>query len=242
MASTPEAAKERDPAALPAVWLGRMAFGECLELQLRLRDAVVAGEAAPTILLVEHPATLTLGRRGRRSDVLWSDAQLSAQGVAVAETPRGGEVTLHAPGQLVAYPIVRIGWQVRRHITQLGEAAVDFVTGLGVSGAEFRIDHPGVWRGERKLASIGVHVSRGVTVQGIAINVAVEPWLFGALVSCGMPSVQMASVVDVGGAAIDLPQAALRFAELFASRIGMRVVSLAPSALPVPPASASLLP
>ena len=219
-----------------------MEFTACLALQLKLRDAVALGTAEPTMLLVEHPPVLTLGRRGRRGDVLWSDEQLAARGVTVAETPRGGEVTLHAPGQLVAYPIIRIGWQVRRHITHLGEAAVELLRELGVEDPAFRIDHPGVWLGEKKLASIGVHVSRGVTVQGIAINLGVDPSLFHALVSCGMPSVVMASVVDVGGAAIELPEAASRYAELFAARVGMDVTHVAPSALVGPRARASLLP
>jgi lipoyl(octanoyl) transferase len=219
-----------------------MDFGACLGLQLALRDAVVEGSAPPTLLAVEHPAVLTLGRRGSRSDVLWPPELLAARGVDVAESPRGGEVTLHAPGQLVAYPIVRIGWQVRRHITHLGEAAVDLLGELGVKDAAFRIDHPGVWLGPRKLASIGVHVSRGVTVQGIAINLAVDPGLFSALVSCGMPGVQMASVVEVGGRAIALPEAASRYAELFAARVGMAVTHVAPSALGQPRAFASLLP
>lgn len=217
---------------LPAVWLGRMGFAECLELQLRLRDAVVEDRAEPVILMVEHPPTLTLGRRGQRSDVLWSDAQLAAQGVAVCETPRGGEVTLHAPGQLVAYPIVRIGWQVRQHITRLGAAAVELVRELKVEGAEFRIDHPGVWLGQRKLASIGVHVSRGVTVQGIAINLAVDPALFTALVSCGMPSVTMASVADVGGTAITVDDAAMRYGRHFGEALGVSVSRVAPESLP----------
>jgi lipoyl(octanoyl) transferase len=241
VASTPEPAAAPDT-RLATTWLGRMEFTACLQLQLALRDAVASGDAAPTMLLVEHPPTLTLGRRGRRSDVLWSDAQLAERGVAIAETPRGGEVTLHAPGQLVAYPIVRIGWQVRRHITDLGEAAVELLRELQVGDAAFRIDHPGVWLGARKLASIGVHVSRGVTVQGIAINLAVERSLFGALVSCGMPTVEMASTTEVGGTPIGLAEAGFRYAEIFAARLGMTVSRVAASTLPAPPSAASLLP
>lgn len=200
-----------------------MAFAPCLRLQERTRDEVVAGTRPPTLLLVEHPPTLTLGRRGKRSDILWSDEHLQAQGVDVCETPRGGEVTLHAPGQLVAYPIVRIGWRIRAHITRLGEAAASFLGELGVAAPEFRIDHPGVWQGPRKVASIGVHVSRGVTLQGIAINFTVAPAYFAALVSCGMPDVQMANATELGARPIALADAAVRYAELFAARGGDRV-------------------
>jgi len=161
------------PERLDGVWLGRGRFAPVLELQFETREALIAEEGPATILLVEHPPTLTLGRRGERSDVLWSPAALAAQGVEVCESPRGGQVTLHAPGQLVAYPIVRIGWRIREHITRLGRVTVRYLLELGVEGAEFRLEHPGVWVGPSKLASIGVHVSRGVTVQGIAINLCV---------------------------------------------------------------------
>jgi lipoate-protein ligase B len=116
--------------------------------------------------------------------------------VEVCETPRGGQVTLHAPGQLVAYPVLRIGTRVRAHVQRIGEVAASQVRAWGVAEAQFRMEHPGVWIGARKLASIGVHVSRGVTVQGIAINLAVDPALFSALVSCGLPEGPMANMAD----------------------------------------------
>src|SRR5690606_10171108 len=86
-------------------WLGTRPFASCLEEQLRTREAVADGTAPETLFMVEHPPTLTLGRRASREDVLWTDEQLAAEQVEVCETPRGGEVTLHAPGQLVAYPV-----------------------------------------------------------------------------------------------------------------------------------------
>jgi lipoate-protein ligase B len=213
-----------------------MAFEPCLQLQLSAREEVVALRRPPTLIAVEHPPTLTLGRRGERADILWPEAHLRAQGVDVCESPRGGQVTLHAPGQLVVYPIVRIGWRIRAHITRLGEAAVDLLTELGVAAPEFRIDHPGVWQGPRKLASIGVHVSRGVTVQGIAINLAVDEGLFAALVSCGMPDVQMTNATAVGARAVGLEWAAQRYAELFARGAG-ETVQFAVG--PLPPALAA---
>ncbi len=209
------------PEWIEARWLGRQPFAPTLERQLRTRDAVVAGTEAATLLLVEHPATLTLGRRGDAADVLWSPAALAARGVEVCETPRGGQVTLHAPGQLVAYPIVQIGWRVRAHITRLGRVAQRLLTELGVADAEFRLEHPGVWVGDQKLASIGVHVSRGVTVQGVAINLAVDPSLFGALVSCGMQGPVMRNAVDFGARPVPVSQAASRWAELFAEEFGV---------------------
>lgn len=208
---------------LRAVWLGRMRFEPALALQLALREAVADGRALPTVLLVEHPAVLTLGRRGQRSDVLWTDAQLAAMGVEVCETPRGGQVTLHAPGQLVAYPIVPIGVEVRRHVTRLGLAAIDLLEGQGLGELALRTDPLGVWYRpdgpERaKVASIGVHIRRGVTVQGIAVNLDVDARLFTALVSCGMPGVSMVSATRLGAAPLPVEQAAWRYAEAFAGR------------------------
>lgn len=208
------------PGSLRAIWLGRRAFEPALALQLALRDAVADGRTAPTILLVEHPATLTLGRRGQRGDVLWSPEQLAAAGVEVCETPRGGQVTLHAPGQLVAYPIVRIGFEVRRHVTRMGNAALELLASIGVEGARFGVDPLGVWHARGKLASIGVHVGRGITVQGIAINLAVDPRLFGALVSCGSRTSSLVNAVDVGGAPISVDVAGERFARAFAAQGG----------------------
>ncbi|MBK8264143.1 MAG: lipoyl(octanoyl) transferase LipB [Nannocystis sp.] len=208
------------PEALTAVWLGVQPFAATLERQLAARDALIAGEGPPTIFLVEHPATLTLGRRGSRADILWSEEALAAARVDVCESPRGGQVTLHAPGQLVAYPVVFVGRRIRDHLNHLAEAARLLLAEMGVVGPEFRMDHPGLWLGEKKLASIGIHVSRGVTVQGIAINLAVEATLFSALVSCGLRDVEMTSAAALGGRESTVEAAARRYAALFAAQRG----------------------
>lgn len=213
------------PELLRAVWLGRMGFAQALERQLAAREEVVAG-APGVLLLVEHPPVLTLGRRARPEDILWSEAQRAAAGVEVFEAPRGGEVTLHAPGQLVAYPIVPVGRRIREHIVRLGDAACRLLAELGVTDCEFRMEHPGVWRGPDKLASIGVHVSRGVSVQGISINLDVDPKLFGALVSCGLHGVTVTSAVAVGGRAVSVAEAARRFAEHYAALLGLPIAWL----------------
>jgi lipoate-protein ligase B len=202
-------------------WLGLQPFAECLELQLQTREAILDGTGRETLFIVEHPPTLTLGRRGKREDVLWTDAQLEAERVAVCETPRGGEVTLHAPGQLVAYPVIRVGREIRQLIARMGEVTIALFEQLGVDGTEFRMDHPGVWRGETKLASVGLHISRGVSVQGMSINLDVPPALFGSLISCGMPSVQMTSVASLrSGPLPPMSELAHRWAREFARSAG----------------------
>lgn len=211
------------PQPATGIWLGRMRFAEALRRQLDARDALAEQRGPPTVFAVEHPAVLTLGRRGQRSDVLWTPEQLLEAGVEVCESPRGGQVTLHAPGQLVVYPVVRIGWRIRAHIVRLGEAAAELVAAYGVEDAEFRLESPGVWVGPRKIASIGVHVSRGITVQGIAINLDVAPPLFGALVSCGLGDVQMTSVAGEVGRAPGVHQAATEFVTRWSSHYGAAV-------------------
>ena len=232
MASIPESGP--DPGApLVAEWLGRRRFAEVLELQLAAREALATGEGPPRLFLVEHPPTLTLGRRASRSDVLWSDAELRAASMEVCETPRGGEVTLHAPGQLVAYPVVYIGRRIRSLIIDLAEAARELLAEYGVVGSEFRMAHPGLWLGETKLASLGLHVSRGISVQGIAINLEVDPALFQSLVSCGLPGIEVTSAARVGAGRVPpLPEAARRYADLFAARrgVGLRWRDPKPSA------------
>lgn len=204
---------------IEARWLGRLGFEAALAQQLAAREAVIAG-APGTLFLVEHPPVLTLGRRARASDILWSEAERAAAGLEVHEAPRGGEVTLHAPGQLVAYPVVRVGRQIREHVLRLGEAARLLLEELGVGGCEVRTEHLGVWRGPEKLASIGVHVSRGVSIQGLSINLAVDPRLFSSLVSCGLHGVQVTSAVAVGGRPVGVEEAARRFASLYAELLG----------------------
>lgn len=200
-----------------------MGFEEALARQLEAREQVIAG--APGILfLVEHPPVLTLGRRARRADILWSEAERAAIGMSICEAPRGGEVTVHAPGQLVAYPVVHVGRRIRDHIIRLGDAAIAVLAGLGVAGCEFRMEHPGVWRGPDKLASIGIHVSRGVAVQGISINLDVDPTLFGSLVSCGLRGVTVTSAVAVGGRKVSVEAAAGRFAAVYAELVGTSLV------------------
>lgn len=181
------------PDPLRAIWCGRVAFDEALQAQELLRSQVADDPARATMLLCEHPPSLTMGRRAKPEHLLWGPEMRAQHQLSVFETPRGGEATLHAPGQLVVYPVCYVGKRIRAHIQHLADAAVGLLQSAGIEGAAMDWEHPGVWREGQKFASIGVHVSRGVAIQGLSFNVAVQELLFGALVSCGMPTVQMAS-------------------------------------------------
>ncbi len=223
MASTAETERPR----LHASFARGVDFGECLEAQIAAREALIEGQGPPRLFMVEHRPAVTLGRRASSEDVLWSREQLEAAGLSVFETPRGGEATLHAPGQLVAYPVIRVGRQIRAHITTLAEVSIALLAELGIEGARFDMDNPGVWLEAdaggvpQKIASIGLHISRGVSVQGLSLNLDVAPQLFGALVSCGMPQVHMLSARPLATAPWPGFDALVRrWAQLFAEASG----------------------
>lgn len=216
MVSTPDV-EER----LEARWEGRAPFAGCLDWQLAAREALVEGSGGPQLQLVEHPPTVTLGRRADPEDVLWSPERMAARGLSVCATPRGGEATLHAPGQLVCYPVVHVGRYIRAHIVRLAEVTMTVLGEVGVTDTEFRMETPGVFTPAGKIASIGIHVSRGVTVQGISINLDVDASLFASLVSCGMPTMPMVSVAGLTGTSPEMPALARRWGQVYAKAAGM---------------------
>jgi lipoate-protein ligase B len=183
--------------------LGLVPYGEALALQQRLQAERIDGRIPDTVLLLEHPDTITFGRGGDPRFALASEAELVARGYEVHRTNRGGEVTWHGPGQLVGYPIVDLaprGGDVHRYLRQLERALVAALADFGVA-ARARDGYTGVWIDERtKIASIGIGVRRGVTLHGFALNVccALERW--SAIVPCGLAGVTMTSVEAQAGA------------------------------------------
>ena len=190
---------ESTGATLRAAWLGAADYAETLVLQRRLAREVSAGSGSETVLLLEHSHVYTLGRRGRRSDILAGPDELSALGVEVHETDRGGEVTYHGPGQLVCYPIVdlrRIGGPLR-FVRALQTAAVEVLGGYGID-ASCEGRPTGIWVGGAKIGAIGLHVSRGVSTHGLALNIDPDLDHFDRIVPCGMPGVRVTSIVREG--------------------------------------------
>ncbi len=177
--------------------LGRRPYAEVLELQRELCRRRVAGEMADDLLLlVEHDPVVTLGRGTRQSSMPLSREELERRGVAVHEVERGGDVTWHGPGQLVGYPILDLtGHREDLHwyLRTLEAALIDGLAGVGLP-AERRAGLTGVWTAGRKVASIGVHVKRWVTLHGFALNVTADLSGFGLIVPCGIDGVVMTSV------------------------------------------------
>lgn len=190
--------------AIGVVDLGRRPYGEVLELQRDLcRRRMAGGLDRDVLLLVEHEPVVTLGRSTVASSLPLPRAALEARGVEVFEVERGGDVTLHAPGQLVAYPVFDLhGWRLDLHwyLRQLEETVIRTLDTVGVT-AERNPGKTGVWTAGRKIASIGIHVKQWVTFHGFALNVTTDLSLFGLIVPCGLHGVTMTSVERELGAA-----------------------------------------
>jgi lipoyl(octanoyl) transferase len=206
--------------------IGQVPYLEGIGLQTRLRERRQAGEIPDSLLLLEHPPVFTKGRRTERADLPMGEDWYRAQGIEVHETSRGGRVTYHGPGQLVGYPIMAIG-DVIAYLRTMERAIIQALADEGVD-AEIREGLTGVWAGERKIGSIGLHVSRGVTMHGFAVNVDNDLQPFEWVVPCGIEGVRMTSLYletrRTGGMSCFRKRAAWRFAEAFGER--QRIVSL----------------
>jgi lipoyl(octanoyl) transferase len=179
-------------------YLGSIPYHDALAIQERVRTRRQAQELPDTLLLLEHPPTYTRGRRSSAEDLPFGEDFYRAKGIEVYDTDRGGQVTYHGPGQLVGYPIMRID-DVHRYLRTMEDAIIVALDQSGVqarSRHEEGIDYTGVWVAERKIASIGVHVSRGVTTHGFAVNVENDLDPFSWVVACGLPDVAMTSLAQ----------------------------------------------
>jgi lipoate-protein ligase B len=190
-------------APLAVVDLGRRRYGEVLELQRSLcRQRASGALDADLLLLVEHEPVVTLGRGTRPGSLPLPRELLERRGIEVFEAERGGDVTLHAPGQLVGYPILDLhGWRCDLHwyLRQLEAVLIEGLGALGIAAGR-NPGKTGVWTGggTRKIASIGIHVKQWVTMHGFALNVSTDLALFNLIVPCGIPDVVMTSVQAEG--------------------------------------------
>ena len=168
--------------------LGRMEYQRAWDLQHSIQEEQIAGKRGPMLLFVEHPPTITIGRRGDSVDVVAPRAVLEARGIAVTETDRGGQVTYHGPGQLVAYPLVNLQdlkLGLHEYMRALEESVIQYIATLGIEGYRIK-DRTGVWIGKEKLCAMGIRVRRWWTLHGLALNVTTDLNHFGMIVPCGI--------------------------------------------------------
>lgn len=238
--------------ALLIVRLGRMPYGEALELQRAAAAARISGAIADDLLLlVEHPPVVTLGRSAKGANLLTPAASLAARGVELFEVERGGDVTFHGPGQLVGYPIIdlkRHRQDLHWYLRQIEEALIIALAQLGVAGERYP-GLTGVWtRGRlgaaghsgppagtprRKIASIGVHARDWVTWHGFALNVFTDLSFFDAMIPCGIQDVQMTTIARETGDAVSLSEAGEAVERAVASVFGLHPTIVAREELPL---------
>jgi lipoyl(octanoyl) transferase len=225
-----------EPGRIAVRWLGRVDYHEAHALQRRLVAERADDRIPDQLLLLEHPPVLTLGRHANRAHVLATPDQLRARGIEVVQVERGGEVTYHGPGQLVAYPILalsRRGLLIRPLVRALEAALVATCTAHGVAAAR-RDGHPGCWcdpdgDDPRKIGALGLRVERGVTYHGIALNVTVDLADFALIDPCGMPGVTSTSIAAelgdpaAGPSTDSVERAAGIFARALAHELGASV-------------------
>jgi lipoyl(octanoyl) transferase len=203
-----------------------MPYEDALALQGTLRERRASGELPDTLLVLEHPPVYTKGRRTEPGDLPMGEDWYRLQGIEVCETDRGGRVTYHGPGQLVAYPIMAVE-RVADFVHAMERAIVTALADEGVASERRDTPYTGVWVGERKIGSIGVRVRDGVSTHGVAVNVDNDLQPFEWIVPCGIEHVRVTSLSRETGRAGLLPcfrkRVAYRFAEAFGRR--QRLVS-----------------
>jgi lipoyl(octanoyl) transferase len=222
---------------VPELWtcnLGTVGYRAAVDLQERLRARVIARELPDLLLLLEHPPVYTLGRRSEPGDLPFGEEHWGAQGIDVVRTQRGGKLTYHGPGQLVGYPIMRTT-DVVAFLRAMERAIVAALAEEGIAGRGRDQEGPaytGVWVEDRKIASIGVHLSKGVTAHGFAVNVDNDVAPFHQVTACGLPGVQMTSVaLETGRAGAGLDCFRKRMAFAYAREHGLRQRIVAPARL-----------
>jgi lipoate-protein ligase B len=175
---------------LEALDVGRMRYADALEVQQRLVKTRQSGEGCDTLLFVEHPHVVTIGRNGKLQHLLASEEILARTGIEYYETDRGGDVTYHGPGQVVGYPILDLReWKrdVHAYFSGVEQALMDALAVFGIAASRIaQRGYEGVWVNGAKIAAIGIHISRWITSHGFALNVDTDLSYFKYIVPCGL--------------------------------------------------------
>ncbi|MBD3275418.1 MAG: lipoyl(octanoyl) transferase LipB [Candidatus Marinimicrobia bacterium] len=214
-------------------WLGRQAYRPVWDYQHALLEQRVAGEISDRLLFVEHDPTYTLGKAGDTDHLLASQTELSAKNIDYVPIDRGGDITYHGPGQLVGYPILHLEnykKDVHWYLRQIEEVIIQAIAEFGIQGTR-EPKYTGVWVGEKKIAAIGVKVSRWVTMHGFALNVHTDLSYFNGIVPCGITHKQVGSIESILGRPVQIQEVAEivleKFAAIFHCRIEEHEASIA---------------
>jgi lipoyl(octanoyl) transferase len=207
-------------------YLGRTPYAEALALQQSLHESRKRNEISDTLLLLEHPHVITLGRAANRANILVNEQTRTEKKIELFETGRGGDVTYHGPGQLVGYPIISLApdaQDVRRYVRNIQEVLVRTARDFGVEAEPRGGEHVGVWVGDDKLAAIGIRLSRWVTMHGFAFNITTDLEYFNLIVPCGIQGHGVTSLEKILGTTIEIATvaeiAAKHFGEVFSRKM-----------------------
>ena len=186
--------------------MNQIAYDEAFVLQKQTVTRLQDRGGDESLFLLEHAHVITLGRNAKMDSLIAGDDLLRRRGVTVVETDRGGDVTYHGPGQLVGYPVIRLEpgrRDIRRFVTDLEEALLRTIDDFGIVGRRDAV-HRGVWVKDRKIASVGIRISRWVTCHGFALNVTTDLSYFTLIHPCGISGCQMTTIANETGSDIEM--------------------------------------
>lgn len=206
--------------------LGSCDYERAFEIQLEIVEKVQSGKVSDTLILVEHPPVITLGRNALEENVLMPPLQLQEKGIALRRTNRGGDVTYHGPGQLVGYPIFHLkqrhGGSIRSFVNNLEEIFIRILHDAWEIQADRDPINAGVWIGNEKIVALGLAVKRGVTMHGFAFNVHPDLSHYEAIVPCGLSDRGVTSLEKVTGKRMDMEKVKELIKEAFISQYNFK--------------------
>ena len=216
-----------------AAWFGSVEYAEAWSWQRELFLSRLDGERDDCVMLLEHPHTYTLGRRALEEDLVYSENDRAARGIALYNVDRGGRATYHGPGQLVGYPILELGerYDVMSYLRNLEEVLIRTARDYGIDAIRDEEHNTGVWVGNNKLGAIGVKITRGITMHGFAFNVTTDLSMFEGIVPCGIQDRWVTSIEQETGKRVGVKEVAAQAAKHLCDVFGRSLVWTHPKAL-----------
>jgi len=214
--------------------LGLRDYKEVWDLQKELVSKRISNQVADTLILVEHPPVITLGRQSRKEDIRVSRSCLSQRRISLFQIERGGRATFHGPGQLVAYPLINLalnGRDIHKYLRNLEEVVIRLLRGIGVEG-ERKSGYTGVWVKNKKIASIGIAIKKWVTYHGLALNVKTDLSYFSLIFPCGMEGKKVTSLEEILPSPVEMNEVKKLFISSFCEVFNYSYRSLHPHLSP----------
>ena len=206
-------------------WLGLVDYRDAYQLQKKLLQERLDEQIGDTLLLLEHPPTITVGKSGKLENILASQVKLAGEGVSLVFTDRGGDVTFHGPGQLVGYPIMDLKERNRnshRYLHNLEETLIRTLADFNIAAHRDK-GHPGVWAGDDELAAIGLRLKQWITMHGFALNINTDLSLFSLINPCGFSDRTATSMASILGKEVPIEAVVKRFIIHFSDVFGTRM-------------------